>query len=71
MILDSPHANTPGAGHEQMIQVITHTEPGGRADATDADLLATAARETFEEIGVRLAEEGAFIGRRKKAECRA
>lgn len=30
--------------------------PGGRADESDADLAATATRETFEEVGVTLAE---------------
>jgi 8-oxo-dGTP pyrophosphatase MutT (NUDIX family) len=40
--------------------------PGGRADTTDADLLATAARETFEETGVRLLNGGTFIGRLQK-----
>ena len=36
--------------------------PGGRADATDHDLLATAVRETHEEIGVRLLDGGRFLG---------
>lgn len=36
--------------------------PGGRAQADDADLLATAARETHEEIGVDLLSGGEFIG---------
>lgn len=36
--------------------------PGGRAQADDADLLATAARETHEEIGVDLHSGGKFIG---------
>lgn len=36
--------------------------PGGRAESEDADLLATAARETFEEVGVDLSGEGRFIG---------
>jgi 8-oxo-dGTP pyrophosphatase MutT (NUDIX family) len=37
--------------------------PGGRADATDRNLLATAARETQEEIGVNLLDGGRFLGR--------
>ncbi len=36
--------------------------PGGRVDPSDADLIATALRETWEEIGV-LPEEVAIIGR--------
>ncbi len=37
--------------------------PGGRADAEDANLLVTAARETWEEVGIRLDIEAHFIGR--------
>lgn len=37
--------------------------PGGRRDDTDADLHATARRETLEETGVDLAELGRTLGR--------
>src|SRR5262245_38006136 len=36
--------------------------PGGRAQIDDADLIATAARETYEEVGIDLHEGGGFIG---------
>ena len=36
--------------------------PGGRAELHDTDLLATAARETHEEIGIDLLREGRFLG---------
>jgi 8-oxo-dGTP pyrophosphatase MutT (NUDIX family) len=38
--------------------------PGGRVDPLrDADLLATAAREAYEEVGIDLLNGGSFIGR--------
>lgn len=37
--------------------------PGGRRDESDADLLATARRETLEETGVDLARDGRPLGR--------
>ena len=37
--------------------------PGGRVDSRqDSDLLATAARETFEEVGINLLDGGSFLG---------
>ncbi len=37
--------------------------PGGGHDARDRDLEATAARETLEEVGLRLEDHGRMIGR--------
>lgn len=37
--------------------------PGGRADVEDANLLVTAARESWEEVGIALNIEEHFIGR--------
>lgn len=37
--------------------------PGGRAQPEDPDLLATAARETFEEIGLDLCPGSSFLGK--------
>jgi 8-oxo-dGTP pyrophosphatase MutT (NUDIX family) len=36
--------------------------PGGRAEIEDGDLIATAARETYEEVGIDLLNGGEFIG---------
>lgn len=36
--------------------------PGGRQQGTDVDLFATAARETFEEVGVDLLQHGELLG---------
>ncbi|HEY8461962.1 MAG TPA: CoA pyrophosphatase [Blastocatellia bacterium] len=36
--------------------------PGGRAEIEDGDLIATAARETYEEVGIDLLDGGEFIG---------
>lgn len=36
--------------------------PGGRAQIEDVDLIATAARETYEEVGIDLLGGGQFIG---------
>src|SRR5262245_51051761 len=37
--------------------------PGGRAQVEDGDLIATAARETYEEVGIDLLAGGWFIGK--------
>jgi 8-oxo-dGTP pyrophosphatase MutT (NUDIX family) len=36
--------------------------PGGRAEIEDGDLIVTAARETYEEVGIDLLDGGEFIG---------
>src|SRR5207248_637661 len=36
--------------------------PGGRQDAADSDLRATAVRETREEVGIDLARHGELLG---------
>jgi 8-oxo-dGTP pyrophosphatase MutT (NUDIX family) len=36
--------------------------PGGRAEIQDGDLIVTAARETYEEVGIDLLDGGEFIG---------
>lgn len=58
IIKRAERAGDPWSGHLAL--------PGGRAEITDADLLATAARETYEEIGLDLRDSGAdrrrFIG---------
>ena len=47
------HPKDPWSGHMAL--------PGGRRDAVDEDLVATAMRETLEETGVRL-ERGQLLG---------
>lgn len=47
--------NDPWSGHIAL--------PGGRRDPGDADAVATAMRETHEEVGVDLAASGELIGR--------
>jgi 8-oxo-dGTP pyrophosphatase MutT (NUDIX family) len=58
IIKRAEHPRDPWSGHLAL--------PGGRAAATDADLLATAVRETLEEIGLNLVAGGSFIGRLPK-----
>jgi 8-oxo-dGTP pyrophosphatase MutT (NUDIX family) len=48
------HDTDPWSGHVAL--------PGGRRDATDEDLLATAIRETEEEVAVSVRRDDAFIG---------
>ncbi len=55
MIKRAEHPHDPWSGHLAL--------PGGRADATDAHLIATAARETWEEVGINLTIEEHFVGR--------
>lgn len=49
------HDGDPWSGHMAF--------PGGRQDAADENLLATALRETEEEVGLRLRPESHLIGR--------
>ncbi len=49
------HPKDPWSGHMAL--------PGGRRDASDADDLATARRETLEEVGLDLAEQARLLGR--------
>lgn len=54
IIKRAERAGDPWSGHLAL--------PGGRAEAGDVDLLATAARETYEEVGVLVSRES-FLGR--------
>jgi 8-oxo-dGTP pyrophosphatase MutT (NUDIX family) len=55
IIKRAEYPHDPWSGHLAL--------PGGRADATDAHLLATAVREMREEVGIELEPEAHFIGR--------
>ncbi|MCC7538652.1 MAG: CoA pyrophosphatase [Deltaproteobacteria bacterium] len=54
LIRRTERAGDPWSGHMAM--------PGGRADPEDADDLATAIRETEEEVGLRLGSDARFLG---------
>lgn len=55
LMLRSEYATDPWSGHVSL--------PGGRHDARDPDLVATAIRETREEVGIDLARAARLIGR--------
>lgn len=55
LIHRAEHPGDPWSGHMAF--------PGGRVDVGDADPLAAAVRETVEEVGLDLAEDGRLIGR--------
>lgn len=54
LIKRAAHPQDPWSGHMAF--------PGGRQDPTDADSLATAIRETREEIGLDLAAHAVYLG---------
>ena len=54
IIKRAEHPRDPWSGHLAL--------PGGRADATDRNLIHTAAREMSEEVGIELDLETSFIG---------
>lgn len=55
LIQRAERAGDPWSGHMAF--------PGGRRDAADRDLVATAVRETREEVGLDLDTHGALLGR--------
>ncbi len=55
LIKRAQHPQDPWSGHMAF--------PGGRKDDTDVDLLATACRETAEEVGLDLARSAQLVGR--------
>jgi 8-oxo-dGTP pyrophosphatase MutT (NUDIX family) len=55
LIERAERSDDPWSGHMAL--------PGGRRDPSDPDVLATALRETREEVGIDLARSGALLGR--------
>lgn len=55
LIRRAERASDPWSGHMAL--------PGGHLDPSDADLLATAVRETREELGIDLERDAQFLGR--------
>lgn len=49
------HPHDPWSGHMAF--------PGGRQEPQDPDLFVTIRRETFEEVGIRLDDQGEYLGR--------
>lgn len=71
VLCEHPYEEDEDAPHVLLIQRAEHPSdpwsghlafPGGRQDATDPNLLATAVRETAEEIGLWLDAESELVG---------
>ena len=57
------HPHDPWSGHMAF--------PGGRQDPEDPDLFVTIRRETYEEVGIDLAEHGEYLGRLAEVQASA
>jgi len=57
------HPNDPWSGHMAF--------PGGRKDPEDSDLLITIQRETKEEVGIDLNQDGEYLGRLAEVQAMA